>query len=399
MRLKSYFVHTMEEALQTAKVELGDDAMLVDSKRLETPPGGKARLEVIFAAPIAPHPKAVVAAAAAAAPAPMAVSAPVGSIAGMQRFRGELTCLLDALNRKPDASRLEPLTPAGAQMDALRARLLLSEVPAAAVDEIVSQCRPLIEGLVLRNAAGEKDVERAVLPLLAAEWPHALEDDGDRRIHAFIGPTGAGKTSMIAKLAFRIGVAQGQPVRVFSVDNLRIGASDQLAHICSLLGIPFQSLDYCGALPMAVSTAGGKGAILIDTPGYGPGDLDLLEETADYVRRVEGAACHLVLPATLRYSEMQKRGRHFAPFSPTRLVFTRLDETEFFGPAWAYARDSRIAVDWVSTGPAVPEDIEAADASQFAAAALGSAAFRSGAERAVKTNTLVSAATAGASRI
>ena len=56
MRLKSYFVHTMEEALQVAKVELGDDAMLVDSKRLETPPGGRSRLEVIFAAPVAPPP-------------------------------------------------------------------------------------------------------------------------------------------------------------------------------------------------------------------------------------------------------------------------------------------------------------------------------------------------------
>ena len=93
MRLKSYFVHTMEEALQAAKAELGEDAMLVDSKRLETLPGNRSRLEVIFAASAPPPPP----------PPPVK-----GSIAGLRRFRGELTTLLDALNRKPDAARFEP---------------------------------------------------------------------------------------------------------------------------------------------------------------------------------------------------------------------------------------------------------------------------------------------------
>jgi flagellar biosynthesis protein FlhF len=92
----------------------------------------------------------------------------------------------------------------------------------------------------------------------------------------------------------------------------------------------------------------------------------------------------------MRYTEMQRRQRQFSAFTPSRLLFTRLDETEFFGPAWALSRESRMQVDWVSTGPGIPEDIEEADAYKFAAAVLGIAQ---------QTTALASAARAGAPRI
>jgi len=346
MRLKSYFVHTMEEALQVAKVELGDEAMLVDSKRLETPTGGRARLEVIFSAPALP-------------PAvPQRKVAP----AGLHSLRGELASLLDALNRKPDSSRWEARTP---QRDALRGRLLLAEVPPVVADEMVQQCWAVLERAV-------ESIERAVMPLVAAEWPHSKTTAKKAaRVMAFVGPTGAGKTSSVAKLAFRLGVAQNRPVSVLSIDNLRIGASDQLAHLCSLLGVPFQSLEYSGGLSAALASPMHSGLVLVDTPGYGPMQVDLMEEAAGQLRRVEDLECHLVLPATMRYSEMQRRRQQFKPFAPSKLLFTRLDETELFGPAWAMSRDARLPVDWVSTGPGIPEDLEEADASRFAAAVLG----------------------------
>jgi flagellar biosynthesis protein FlhF len=392
MRLKSYFVHTMEEALQAAKVELGEDAMLVDSKQLEAPAGGRSRLEVIFAAAAAPPPPPKV----TARPLPVRKD----SIAGLQQFRGELTTLLDALNRRPDATRLESVSPARPQLDGLRASLLLAEVPPLAADSFVGKCRPLVEGLILRGDRVESaQVEEAVLPLMAAEWPHLLDAEAAKpKVLVFVGPTGAGKTSAIAKLAFRLGVAKGHPVYVFSIDSLRIGASDQLAHLCSLLGVPFQALDYSGALYTAVSAVAGRGLVLIDTPGYGFGDGDLMDETAGQLRRLDGVACHLVVPATLRYSEMQRRQQHFAPFSPSRLLYTRLDETEYFGPAWAFAREVRLPVDWVSTGPGVPEDIEDADAFRLSSALLGKSTYTSGTSAQPASN-LANAASAGAARI
>jgi len=383
----------MEEALKAAKMELGDDAMLVDSKRLETPPDGRSRLEVIFAASAAPPPPPK-------AGAPQAVASAAESIAGLRRFRGELTSLLDTLDRRPDAARLEPLTPARPQLDALRARLLLSEVPPLATDDMLRVCRPVLEGLVLRAGGSDEEMERAVLPLVSAEWRHVPADHAKTSgILAFAGPAGAGKTSAIAKLAFRLGVSQGRPVSVLSVDNLRIGASDQLAHLCALLGVPFQSLEYSGALPAAVAAHEHRGLILIDTPGYGPTQMDVMAETAGQLNRIEGIVCHLVLPATLRHSDMQRHYCRYAAFSPSRLLFTRLDETQYFGPAWAMARESRVPVDWVSTGPGIPEDIEEADASQFAASVLGNGAYGGKTAALAQQNALTSAAKAGSGRV
>jgi signal recognition particle GTPase len=382
----------MEEALQAAKAELGEDAMLVGSKSLEAPSGGRPRLEVIFASSATPIPPPKI-----ALPQPQA---PVSSIGGIQRFRGELTTLLDVLNRKPDAARLEPLTPARPQLEAIRARLLHAEVPAPAVDEILHRCIPVLEGLVLRGNNSLEDAERSVLPMLSAEWKQgAREDTGTARVFAFVGATGAGKTSAIAKLAFKLGVSRGQPLSVLSIDNLRIGASDQLAHICSLLGVPFQSLDYSGSLSAAVAAIANRGIILIDTPGYGPTDLDVMEETGGHLSKVKDLQCHLVLPATQRYSEMKKRWAHFAGFRPSRLLFTRLDETEFFGPAWAMARSSGVPVDWTSTGPGIPEDLEAADPAMFAAAILGHFANGAHGVNPQQASHIASAASAGSARI
>ncbi len=388
MRLKSYFVQTIEEALRAAKMELGEDAMLVDTKQLQSTPGTRVRMEVIFASSMAPPP-----------PPPAPPAAPL-SIHGFEQFRGELAGLLDALGRNPDTGRLGAMSAASSHLDWIRGRLLLAEVPAGIVDTIVGICRPILESLTLRGDPSCVDIERSVVPLLAAEWIHALPAaDRSPRTIAVVGPAGGGKSSMIAKLAFRMGVARGEPVCVYSIDNLRVGASDQLAHLCSLLGVPFRSLDHSGALGTALTGHARRAHILIDTPGYGPRDADVLEETARDLAKLEGAECHLVLPASLRYGELERRRQRHAAFPTTHLLFTRLDETEYFGPAWAFARSCGLPVEWVSTGPSVPEDVEEADATQVASAMFGRADCAPSMAPLQTVSHFASAATAGSSRV
>ena len=389
MRLKSYFVQTMEEALRAAKMELGDDAMLVDTKPLQTGPGTRVRMEVIFASPTVTPPPTV----------PQAPTA-LNPNRGLQQFRCELAGLLDALGRKPDTARLGSASAAGSQLDWIRGKLLLAEVPPGTADAIVGICRPIVESLILRGEPSWADIERSVVPLLAAEWKHELPvATRFSRTIAVVGPTGGGKSSMIAKLAFHLGVARGAPVYVYSIDNLRVGASDQLAHLCSLLGVPFQSFDHSKALIAAIRGQAKRGQVLIDTPGYGSRDADILEETARDLAELEQVACHLVLPASLRYRELVRRKESYAAFPMTHLLFTRLDETEYFGPAWSFARYCGLPVEWVSTGPGVPEDIEEADASRMASALLGRAEYTPPQPPLPTASNFASAATAGNSRV
>lgn len=366
MRLKSYYVRTMEEALHAAKVELGDEAMLVDSKTIAGRAGSRASLEVIFASPVTPPPPPKVSAPAVPTVAP-------GSVAGLRRFRSELTTLLDALNRTPDATRLDPLSPARAQLDALRARLLEAELPVSLLDDTLRLCRPVLEGLALRGVADGEEMDQCLLPLLAADGPHPPEAcaEGGRRVLVLTGPRGAGKTTAIAKLAFQWGLSEGRALSVISIDNLRVGGPDQLGRICSLLGVPFEALDDSAALRGALASRPPGAMILIDTPGYGSGDAEVMRETGAHLDCLEFLECHLVLPATMRYSEMKRQFREFAVFTPTRLLYTRWEETAFFGPAWAFARETRLPVEWLTKGPGIAEGLERADATRFAAGLLG----------------------------
>jgi flagellar biosynthesis GTPase FlhF len=388
MRLKSYFANTMEEAMLAAKNELGDEAMLVDSKRLAGGSGDRVRFEVIFAAP-------------AVIPPPVVKKPRAGGNAGgnakdgWMECRGEWMALLQALREEPGESRLAAMSPAQEQMDAVFGHLLQSEVPPAAADEMAKSCRPLLEALVLESGDRRAELERVLVPLFAAEMPHALEtDDNAPRAIALVGPNGVGKTSMTAKLAFRFGIEEGRPVRVVSMDNLRIGAAEQLAQLCSLMGIPFQSTETGGSAVLGL-TGRAREVVLVDTPGFAADDEDLMEEMATQLRRAGGVQCQLVLPATLRYRAMERAVERHARFAPSRLLFTRIDETEVFGPAWALSRNRQLPVEWVSTGPRIPEDMAAAEATRFASEMLSGLATIRQRERGARVPETTWAAKAG----
>ncbi len=363
MRLKSYFANTMEEAMLAAKNELGDEAMLVDSKRLAAGRGERVRFEVIFAAPAVIPPPVVKKAQGTA-------KASAGARDGWMECRGEWMALLQALREEPGEALLAGMSPAQEEMDAVFGHLLQSEVPPAAADEMAKRCRPLLEALVLESEDRRAELEKVLVPLFAAEMPHALEtDENAGRAIALVGPNGAGKTSMTAKLAFRFGIEEGRPVRVVSMDNLRIGASEQLAQLCSLMGIPFQAAE-TGTSTVLGLTGRAREVVLVDTPGFAAGDEDLMEELAVQLRRAGGVQCQLVLPATMRYSAMERAVERHGRFTPSRLLFTRIDETDVFGPAWGLSRNRQMPVEWVSTGPRIPEDMAAAEATRFASAML-----------------------------
>lgn len=378
MKLKSYFVQSMEEALQAAKRDLGDEAMLVRTKPLETAPGNRVRLEVVFAT-TGPTPPPVV---AEPAPAPLAVVAPARDVGGI---RAELRNLIDVLAQPPDARNLSR---AAAEREKLRGRLLYAEVPAAVADSFLEDCPAGLAGVPL--------IER--LASAWARYDRASLTEPRRLLLA--GPAGAGKSTMIGKLAFRYAVTRSQPVTVISVDNLRIGASDALGRLCALIGVPFLSLDSSVALPAAVQAVLPRSTVLIDTPGFGPRDADLLEETASHAASVSGLECQLVLPATMPCAGMERQRRRYEPFRPSRLLPTRLDEAEFLGPLWAFGRMSGLAAEWISVGPGVPEDVEDADPFQIAEAVLTAAGPLPAPVAAAKpTSPFASAAGAGGTRI
>lgn len=178
---------------------------------------------------------------------------------------------------------------------------------------------------------------------------------------ALVGPTGVGKTTTIAKIASLYALKQDKKVALVTLDTWRVAATDQLKTYARLLGVPIEIVTDGKTLDDAFARFSGMDVVLIDTPGYSPGDSKALEKMAKRLKR-DDVDVHLVLPASLRDAEMERVRKIYSAFAYSHLVFSKLDEAAHWGNvlnAWVLGADP---VSWFTTGQRVPEDLQAPSA-------------------------------------
>jgi flagellar biosynthesis protein FlhF len=181
------------------------------------------------------------------------------------------------------------------------------------------------------------------------------------RVTALIGPAGAGKTTVLVKLAVTRGLMARRPVRLFSIDHYRIAAADQLRTYAAILGVPFLLAETSLALEQAIDSAPPDALILIDTPGHTRASLlEGGQDLAAFLDRRQDIDTHLVLTASTRHADMRSAVDLFRAFRPNRLLFTRLDETDSTGAIFCEAARTGMPLSFFSTGQLIPEDIEPA---------------------------------------
>ncbi|HET9626741.1 MAG TPA: hypothetical protein VFP84_35505 [Kofleriaceae bacterium] len=170
-----------------------------------------------------------------------------------------------------------------------------------------------------------------------------------------VGPTGAGKTTTVAKLATRAALVEGRRTALITLDNYRVGGIDQIRTFANLIGIPLQVAESPAELSDLIDPS--NDLTLIDTAGKSPRDRASIEELARHMEGL-GIEVHLVIPAGASAAQIDELAQRYAPLAPSRLLFTKIDECDT-APELALApARTRLPITWVTTGQAVPEDIE-----------------------------------------
>jgi flagellar biosynthesis protein FlhF len=181
------------------------------------------------------------------------------------------------------------------------------------------------------------------------------------RIVLLAGPAGTGKTTTLVKLALRYGLRARQPLQLLSLDTLRIGGWEQLACFARIAGLPCQPVHTPAALDQAFAEFSQKKLLLIDTPGFSPGDESQSRSLAAWLATHRAfVEVQLVLSAAARPSCNLSAIQRFAPFAPSKLLFTHMDEAESYGPVLETALRSGLPISFLANGQQVPEDIEEA---------------------------------------
>jgi flagellar biosynthesis protein FlhF len=178
---------------------------------------------------------------------------------------------------------------------------------------------------------------------------------------AIVGPTGAGKTTTIAKLASRWCMRHGNhDLALVSTDGYRIGARDQLASYARLLGAPMHAANSGEDLSRLLHRLQAKKLVLIDTAGMGPRDARLAEQLAALRSGASAARVFLALPAQGEGHALEEIVRSFARAAPAACVLTKVDEAASLGGVISAALRHRLSIAYVCDGQRVPEDLKSA---------------------------------------
>lgn len=243
--------------------------------------------------------------------------------------------------------------------------------------------RELLHGQVMDSAV--IDAILAKLPAritkknsITAELAKALSEvipfktrfPNGRKVVAFLGATGVGKTTTIAKLAARLREALGLRIALISADYVRVGAGYHLQTYASLLQVPCSMIDTNYSLGEAIDRAVAPfkdyDAVFIDMPGTSPRDNKRIAELKSWLDSRPQVERALLLPAPGNSKDLRYTAQMFGRLEIHRLILTKLDESGCIGPVLSAAYWSGRPVSFLTTGQRVPEDIEPASAERLA---------------------------------
>lgn len=217
---------------------------------------------------------------------------------------------------------------------------------------------------------------------LNAAWRSALAhltkripiDNGDPinqgGIFGFVGPTGVGKTTTIAKLAARYSLKHGLgKVALITTDTFRVGAHDQLRSLGRILNVPVRVVDKERSLPAVIASLKDYPLILIDTAGFRHGD-PLLREQEEILKSCPGLQRVLVLASNSQRQTLMASAHAFNSQSLRGCILTKIDETGSLGELLGVIASQRIPVLYSADGQTIPNDLSVASSANLVAKAV-----------------------------
>ena len=264
-----------------------------------------------------------------------------------------------ATNRQLSASAERVKTAGNSKaLSSLYQLLLGQEVDRSIASELIEEFKRIPGS---PETLAESDLKFHVASIL--EEMGALSDrdrfeEKSQQVAAFVGTTGVGKTTTIAKLAALQSSRHNKQVALITIDNYSIAAMEQLRTYAKILGIQIEAAVNSAELKRAIKNFKDKDLIFIDTPGINPKNQESIEELHTVLSKIDNLQTHLVLSATTKERDLIAVTDAFKNIGVHRLLFTKIDESRTVGNIVNLLIRTEIPVSYLCCGRKVPDDIE-----------------------------------------
>lgn len=192
-----------------------------------------------------------------------------------------------------------------------------------------------------------------------------------QKVCFFVGPTGVGKTTTLAKLAARLSLVDNRTVGLVTADTFRIAAVEQLKTYSEILGIPLTVIYEPDEMKEAIDKYRDKDYVLVDTAGRSHKNEEMQADLASLIGRTANSEIFLVISLNTGYKDVISILESYHFLGDYKLLFTKLDEAESLGNILNVKMASGKPLSYFTIGQSVPDDIEVADAEKVARKLLG----------------------------
>lgn len=248
--------------------------------------------------------------------------------------------------------------------------LLKNEVEPELAQRIIDQVAKKSSTRSVNDAA--LAMYSVISSLFGRAEPIRLRSDGKPTVILFVGPTGVGKTTTLAKLAASFMLANKKKVGLITADTYRIAAVDQLKTYAEILGIPLSIAYTINEIGTEIERYSDKDVILIDTAGCSHRNKQKFEELKLLTKECKADEIFLVLSATVSSKNSKDIISNYDFIPNYRLIFTKLDETPVYGNILNTKCYSNRSLAYITNGQNVPDDIEIANVDKLSKNLLGS---------------------------
>jgi flagellar biosynthesis protein FlhF len=211
---------------------------------------------------------------------------------------------------------------------------------------------------------------RHLLHEIEVKDPWKLSPQGPHR-WTFLGSTGVGKTTTIAKLAIQAAFVHKRSVGLISLDNIRLGGQEHLASYARISDLPFVAVQTRTELAESLQKMADLDLVLIDTPGRNPYDPNLPAELDHLFGGVPGLDHHLLVSATTKEDNLAAAFQGFMAMPLASCMVTKLDESRDIIGVFNQLCTRRVPLSYLTTGQRIPDDLERATRRRLAGLLLG----------------------------